>query len=98
MKTSTCCKQPVIETEGKYFCSGTEGCGKWCEVEDTPKCKHTADYVCTNCPTQDVVTPNSLINDIYFLKHTEYSRLYDVLYNNEDASKAFLEYIKSIKQ
>ena len=29
---SKCCNKVVVPAEGKFFCGGVEGCGKWCEV------------------------------------------------------------------
>ncbi len=109
-KVTTCCKA-TYTTQSGYYKAGNitmggkeeymcDTCNFICTLEDTPVIDKILEDLDTQALAQSKIVeiPNSIINDIYFLKHTEYSRLYDVLYNNEDASKAFLEYIKLIKQ
>jgi hypothetical protein len=63
------------------------------QIED--KCMCSGVDGCGKWCKSEEKQSNPLIDYVYFLKHTPYYRLYDVLYNNEDASKAFLDYIKS---
>lgn len=45
-KISKCCSQPIIEANGKFFCAGVKGCGKYCDVIPHPTTSRGKECTC----------------------------------------------------
>ena len=65
---SKCCGQPAIKhsmrmTEPRHFCVGTNGCGKWCEIE-YPDC-------CEKCEKDPEVSREEMLKACDITDHTQ---------------------------